>query len=88
MWSVVSLCCVTFAFFQGVTVGTVVVVCHHDVGVERCISLLCNTHSHLGCYGWNGCCCCLSPGCRCGALYHFVLLHSQSFRVLRLLLLL
>ena len=81
-----SLCCVAPAVIQVVMVVLVVVVCHHDVGVERCISLLCNTHSHLGCYGWNGCCC-LSTGCRCGALYHFVLLHSQSFRVLRLLLL-
>ena len=54
-------------------VGTdVVVVCHQDVGVERCITLLCNIRFLSGCYGWNGCCCYLLPGCRCGALCHFV----------------
>ena len=75
MWSVISYSCVLLTVIHGVTVvpvGTVVVVCRKDVGVECCITLLCNTHSHSGCFRWSGCCCSLSPGCRCGALCLFV----------------
>ena len=71
MWSAVSLYCETLTVIQGVSV-VLVDVCRHDEGVERCVTLLCSTRCHSGCFRWSGCCCSLSPGCRCGALCLFV----------------